>query len=707
MYAKWNSENSIDPDADVKAIEAEGIHAMQSPKKYTNKLIDETSPYLLQHAHNPVDWYPWGDEAFEKARAEDKPVLVSIGYSACHWCHVMEHESFEDEATARVMNEHFVNIKVDMEERPDVDQIYMTFVQLTTGRGGWPMNVFITPDKLPFFGGTYFPPEQRYGMPSWQQILMSIAEAWRERRDELMHSANEILGELRRVGITEFSSAALDTDQLDMAFQSFVRSFDKTNGGFGGAPKFPPSMSLEFLLRYWKRTGNTEALDMAVFTARKMAEGGIYDQIGGGFHRYAVDAIWLVPHFEKMLYDNAQLIEIYVHLYQITEDELFKNVAIETLEYVRREMLDPSGGFYSSQDADSEGVEGKFFVWTPEEIVEILGTDHAQIFNFYYDVSEEGNFEEKNILHVSYTHEAAARALKIAASELISILETGRNKLFAAREKRIKPFRDEKVLTAWNGLMLAAVAKAAAVFGDKDYLDIAKRNADFLLENLQRDGRLLRTWKDGRAKLNAYLEDYSNLADGLIELYQASGNLRYLAEARRLAELMITEFWDEETGGFFFTSGDHEELIVRNKDFYDNATPSGNSAAADVLLRLAKFYGDEKYERFASATLRLAAAQIRRHPQGFGRALAAIEFHLARVKEVAVIGDPGNELERTVSNIYLPNAVVSIAGEPTSELPLLEGRTRVDGKATAYVCEDFVCQRPVTTPDELRSALNT
>ena len=706
MYAKWNSENSIDPDADVKAIEAEGIHAMQSPKKYTNKLIDETSPYLLQHAHNPVDWYPWGDEAFEKARAEDKPVLVSIGYSACHWCHVMEHESFEDEATARVMNEHFVNIKVDMEERPDVDQIYMTFVQLTTGRGGWPMNVFITPDKLPFFGGTYFPPEQRYGMPSWQQILMSIAEAWRERRDELMHSANEILGELRRVGITEFSSAALDTDQLDMAFQSFVRSFDKTNGGFGGAPKFPPSMSLEFLLRYWKRTGNTEALDMAVFTARKMAEGGIYDQIGGGFHRYAVDAIWLVPHFEKMLYDNAQLIEIYVHLYQITEDELFKNVAIETLEYVRREMLDPSGGFYSSQDADSEGVEGKFFVWTPEEIVEILGTDHAQIFNFYYDVSEEGNFEEKNILHVSYTHEAAARALKIDASELISILETGRNKIFAAREKRIKPFRDEKVLTAWNGLMLAAVAKAAAVFGDEDYLDIAKRNADFLLENLQRDGRLLRTWKDGRAKLNAYLEDYSNLADGLIELYQASGNLRYLAEARRLAELMITEFWDEETGGFFFTSGDHEELIVRNKDFYDNATPSGNSAAADVLLRLAKFYGDEKYERFASATLRLAAAQIRRHPQGFGRALAAIEFHLARVKEVAVIGDPGNELERTVSNIYLPNAVVSIASEPTSELPLLEGRTRVDGKATAYVCEDFVCQRPVTTPDELRSALN-
>jgi uncharacterized protein YyaL (SSP411 family) len=680
---------------------------MQSPKKYTNKLIDETSPYLLQHAHNPVEWYPWGEEAFAKAKSEDKPLLVSIGYSACHWCHVMEHESFEDEATARVMNENFVNIKVDMEERPDVDQIYMTFVQLTTGRGGWPMNVFITPDKLPFFGGTYFPPSPRYGMPSWQQILVSIAEAWREKRDELMHSANEIVGELRRIGIAELPSGALTTDQLDAAFQSFVRSFDGTNGGFGGAPKFPPSMSLEFLLRYWKRTGDENALEMVKFTARKMAEGGIYDQLGGGFHRYAVDAIWLVPHFEKMLYDNAQLIRIYTHLYQITGDDFYKRIAVETLEYVKREMLNDAGGFYSSQDADSEGVEGKFFVWTPDEVEAILGAEDAQIFNFFYDVSEAGNFEEKNILHVSYSPEAAAGALKIDTEKLNETLERGRAKLSAAREGRIKPFRDEKVLTAWNGLMLAAFAEAAAVFDNAEYLAIAKRNADFLLDQLQEPpgGRLLRTWKDGRAKLNAYIEDHANLADGLIELYQASGEVRYLDEARRLADLMITEFWDEDNGGFYFTSSDHEELIVRNKDFYDNATPSGNSAAADVLLRLAKFYGEEKYERFGSTVLRLASSQVRRHPQGFGRALLAIEFDQSAVKEIVIIGEKGNYLEREVKGSYLPAAVVVTSDGASDGLPLLAGRSMVDGKPTAYVCENFVCQRPVTTVEELNELL--
>ena len=684
----------------------ERMKVMQSPKKFTNKLIDETSPYLLQHAHNPVDWYPWGDEAFAKAKAEDKPLLVSIGYSACHWCHVMEHESFEDEATARVMNENFINIKVDMEERPDVDQIYMTFVQLTTGRGGWPMNVFLTPEKLPFFGGTYFPPAQRYGMPSWQQILMSIAEAWRERRDELLHSANEIVGELRRVGITELSPAGLTTDQLDSSFQSFVRSFDRTNGGFGGAPKFPPSMSLEFLFRYWKRTGDENALEMVKFTARKMAEGGMYDQLGGGFHRYAVDAVWLVPHFEKMLYDNAQLIRIYLHLFQITREEFYRQVAVDTLEYVKREMLDDSGGFYSSQDADSEGEEGKFFVWTPDEIEEILGSEDAQIFNFYYDVSDEGNFEGKNIPHVSYTAEAAAKAFKIDVEKLNAVIASGKKKLFAARERRIKPFRDEKVLTAWNGLMLSAFAEAGAALNSEEYLEIAKRNADFILIELQLDGRLLRTWKEGRAKLNAYIEDYANLADGLIVLYQASGITRYLNEAKRLADLMITEFWDEENGGFFFTSADHEELIVRNKGFYDNATPSGNSVAADVLLRLAKFFGEEKYERFATTVLRLVAPQIKRHPQGFGRALSTLEFHLSPVKEVAVIGPRGNELEREVLDRYLPNFVIAISDDPSNDgTPLINGKTTLDGKAAAYVCENFACQRPVTEVAELRKLL--
>jgi uncharacterized protein YyaL (SSP411 family) len=678
---------------------------MQESKKFTNKLADESSPYLLQHAHNPVDWYPWGEEAFAKAKAEDKPLLISIGYSACHWCHVMEHESFEDESTARLMNEHFVNIKVDMEERPDVDQIYMTFVQLTTGRGGWPMNVFVTPDKLPFFGGTYFPPDQRHGMPSWHQILHSISEAWKERRDELLHSANEIVGELRRVSIAELSTSAVSADQLDSAFQSFVRTFDKTNGGFGGAPKFPPSMSLEFLLRYWSRTGDRAALEIVEFTARKMAEGGIYDQLGGGFHRYAVDAIWLVPHFEKMLYDNAQLIRIYVHLYQITSDDFYKRIAIETLEYVKREMLDESGGFYSSQDADSEGEEGKFFVWTPDEVEAILGPDDAPIFNFFFDVSESGNFEEKNILHVTYTIEAAAHALKIEEQKLRDVLERSKAKLFAEREKRIKPFRDEKVLTAWNGLMLAAFAEAAAAFGDADYLSIANKNAEFLVRELQSEGRLLRTWKDGRAKLNAYIEDYANLADGLIALYEASGEPGYLRQSKRLADLMITEFWDEDSGGFFFTSSDHEELIVRNKDFYDNATPSGNSSAADVMLRLAKFYGEEKYERFASTVLRLTASQIKRHPQGFGRALSAIEFHVSRVREIAVIGERGSELEREVLKRYRPNVVVALASGGVDDLPLLSGRSMVNGKATAYVCENFVCQRPVTNVVDLKKLL--
>ena len=680
---------------------------MQAPKKHTNRLIDETSPYLQQHAHNPVDWYPWGEEAFEKAKREDKPVLVSIGYSACHWCHVMEHESFEDEATAKVMNDNFVNIKVDMEERPDVDQIYMTFVQLTTGRGGWPMNVFLTPDKLPFFGGTYFPPSPRYGMPSFQNVLLSIAESYRNNRDELLHSANDILGEIRRVSISDLAASGLTTDQLDSAFLSFSRSFDAVNGGFGGAPKFPPAMSLEFLMRYYKRTGDDNALKIARVTAEKMANGGIYDQLGGGFHRYSVDAVWLVPHFEKMLYDNAQLIRNYLHLWQITKDEFFKRVAIETLEYVKREMLDASGGFYSTQDADSEGVEGKFFVWTPAEIEAILGEDDARLFNFFYDVSEEGNFEEKNILNVNYTVEAAARALKIDETELTETLERGRTKLFDEREKRIKPFRDEKILTAWNGLMLAAFAEAGAVLDNEEYIAIAKRNADFLLENLQKDGRLLRTWKDGRAKLNAYIEDYANLADGLVELFQVSGEARYLTEAQRLADTMITEFWDEDAGGFFFTSADHEELLVRNKDFYDNATPSGNSVAADVMLKLAHLTGDDKYERFASTVLRLSSSQIKRHPQGFGRALAAIEFHLSPVKEVALVGDDVRELERELWSRYLPNKVVAIAKAANSaDIPLLQDRSRVEERPTAYVCENFVCSRPVTDPSELASQLD-
>lgn len=681
---------------------------MQSPKKYTNNLINETSPYLLQHAHNPVNWYAWGDEAFEKARLEDKPILVSIGYSACHWCHVMERESFEDEQTAAIMNEHFVNIKVDLEERPDVDQIYMTFVQLTTGHGGYPLNVFVTPDGLPFFGGTYFPPDNRFNMPSFQRVLMAIVESWRERRDELLHSANDVLGEIRRVGIAELSPDALSFEQLDSAFQGLARYFDAKNGGFGGAPKFPPPMSLEFLLRYWKRTGNENALEMVKKTCQKMAHGGIYDQLGGGFHRYTVDAIWLVPHFEKMLYDNAQLARIYLHLFQATKDEFYKRITVETLEYVKREMTHEKGGFFTAQDADSEGVEGKYFVWTPLEIEEILGTENAKVFNFYYDVSEEGNFEEKNILNVKNTLAETAEVLNISIEKLQEILANGREKLFQEREKRIKPFRDEKILTAWNGLMLATFAEAAAILESEDYLQIAKKNADFILENMQSEnGFLLRTWKDGEAKLNAYLEDYANFADGLIELFQVSGEIKYLIEAKRLADLLITEFWDEDAGGFYFTANNHEKLLLRPKDFYDNATPSGNSVAADALLKLAKLTGDEKYERFAVTVLRLVSSQVRRFPNGFGRVLSTLEFHLSTTKEIVVLGEKDNELEREIWREYLPNKIVILAesDENAEILPLLEKRKAIDGKPTAYVCEMRVCQKPVTNAEDLREQL--
>ncbi len=577
----------------------------------------------------------------------------------------MEHESFEDPAVAELMNENFVNIKVDMEERPDVDQIYMSFVQLTTGRGGWPMNVFVTPDKRPFFGGTYFPPQPRYGMPSWSQILSSIAEAYRDRRDEIDNSANEIVGELRRMTIGQ--SSPLSTELIDAAFTSFTRSFDETHGGFGGAPKFPQAMSLEFLLRYHHRTGDQQALRMVTRTLDEMAAGGIYDQLGGGFHRYAVDAIWLVPHFEKMLYDNAQLARVYLHAFQVTGDEIYREIATETLEYIRREMLDAGGGFYSTQDADSEGEEGKYFVWAADEIESALGADDARLFNFFYGVTAEGNFEGHNILHRQYTYPAAARALQVGEEELRRSIERSRKVLFDLRESRVKPGRDEKVLTAWNGLMLAAFADAAAILVESEYLDIARANADFILDQLQVDGRLLRTWKNGVAKLNGYVEDYANVADGLIRLYEVSGEIRYLKEARRLTDVMITQFWDADNGGFFFTSDDHEELVVRSKDLFDNATPSGNSVAADVLLRLARFTGDDRYERFAVSTMRLAAGQARRYPQGFGRLLSALEFNLFATQEIAIVGPRSAALEKAVLGRYMPTAVVAISTHPEDD----------------------------------------
>ena len=683
--------------------------------KHTNRLANETSPYLLQHAHNPVDWYSWGEEALERARAENKPILLSIGYSACHWCHVMEHESFENEEIARVMNENFINIKVDREERPDLDQIYMNAVQMMTGHGGWPMTVFLTPEGVPFYGGTYFPPEDRYNMPGFPRVLAGVAETYRTRPNEVTQTAVALLGELRRMGAARESGEVLSVDLLDGAYRSIARGYDPTHGGFGRAPKFPPAMTLEFLLRTHARTNDEKALEMVEHTCRKMAEGGMYDQLGGGFHRYSTDERWLVPHFEKMLYDNALLSRHYLHVFQQTKDDFYKRIVVETLDYVVREMTDASGGFYSTQDADSEGHEGKFFVWTVEEIREVLGEEDAALFCSYYDVTPQGNFEGKNILNVRRSVADVAKTAGVSEERLREALERGRRELFAVRERRIKPGRDEKILTAWNGLMLASFAEAAAVLNRADYLEVARQNAQFVLDNLRPDGLLLRTYKDGVAKLNGYLEDYAFFADGLVALYESTGELRWLEEVRSITERMIEEFWDAEEGGFFYTGVSHEELIVRSKDYFDNATPSGNSVAAEVLLRLGVLTGNEEYGRKAVTIFRLLRDTVSRYPSAFGRLLGALDFYLSSPKEIAIIGERDavdtQALLREVWRRYLPNKVVAQSSEGETRaaeaVPLLRDRQMIEKKATAYVCEHYTCQKPVTTVAELGAQLDS
>ncbi len=687
--------------------EQSGQHA------HTNHLIDETSPYLLQHAHNPVEWYPWSEEALRRAREENKPILLSIGYSACHWCHVMEHESFENEAIARLMNENFINIKVDREERPDLDQIYMNAVQMMTRHGGWPMTVFLTPDAVPFYGGTYFPPEDRYNMPGFPRVLMGVAETYQTRGDEVKQTAASMLDELRRMDATAETNETLSVAILDAAASGIARNYDEENGGFGTAPKFPAAMNLEFLLRFVHRTNELAALEIVEKTCRKMAMGGMYDQLGGGFHRYSTDAAWLVPHFEKMLYDNALLSRLYLHVYQKTNDEFYRRIAEETFAYVAREMTNEQGGFYSTQDADSEGYEGKFFVWTPQEIINILGAEDGRLFSDYYDVTEAGNFEGVNILHVSRSVKDTAKAAGVLVERLTEALERGRRELFAAREKRVKPARDEKILTAWNGLMLASFAEAAAILERDDYLNIARRNAEFVLDNLRRDGLLLRTYKDGQAKLNAYLDDYAFYADGLLALYEASGEVRWLEEAQAIADTMLREFWDEQAGGFFYTGKSHEELIVRSKDYFDNATPSGNNVAADVLLRLSVLTGNDDYRQRAETVLRILGEPLMRYPSAFGRALCALDFHLSSPKEIVIIGERDGadtrQLTREVWKRFLPNKIVAQAIEhderATQLVPQLRERTKLDGMATAYVCEHYSCRAPVTTAEELSAQL--
>jgi uncharacterized protein YyaL (SSP411 family) len=679
----------------------------------TNRLVNETSPYLLQHAHNPVDWFPWGEEAFEIARRDKKPILLSIGYSACHWCHVMEHESFENEAIANLMNENFVNIKVDREERPDLDQIYMNAVQMMTHHGGWPMTVFLTPEAVPFYAGTYFPPEDRYNMPGFPRVLISIADAYRERPQDVQQTAASVLNELQRSTTTAESAELLSTEFLDTAFRGIIKGYDSTNGGFGGAPKFPPAMTLEFLLHHFHRTNNKQALEIVGHTCRKMAQGGIYDQLGGGFHRYSTDARWLVPHFEKMLYDNALLARLYLHYYQVSHDEAARSVVQGILDYVVREMTDASGGFYSTQDADSEGVEGKFFLWSLEEIKQLLGERDAVVFVDYYNVTSGGNFDGENILNVTRDLSEIAAAERVTVEDLRRTLERSRKVLFEAREKRVKPARDEKILTAWNGLMLASFAEAAAVLKRSDYLAVAKQNARFILNSLRRDGLLLRTYKDDQAKLNAYLEDYAFLIDGLVTLFETSGELHWLEEARSLTNTMIMEFWDDEEGGFFYTGRSHEELIVRSKDFFDNATPAGNSVAAEALLRIGLLTDNSDYQRRAATIFRLMASAVQRYPSGFGRLLCALDFYLATPKEIAIIGDPAAAetrlLVEEVWKTYLPNRILAQSSPENTAavrtIPLLRNRPLLDNKATAYVCEQFTCKKPVTSAADLASQL--
>jgi uncharacterized protein YyaL (SSP411 family) len=683
--------------------------------KHTNRLAGETSPYLLQHAHNPVDWYPWGEEALERARREDKPILLSIGYSACHWCHVMERESFENEQIAEQMNEHFVNIKVDREERPDLDQIYMNAVQMMTRHGGWPLTVFLTPDLVPFYGGTYFPPEDRHQMPGFPRVIAAISETYRTRPEEVKQSAWEILSELRRMGLAQESSEVINLQLLDNAYKGLARSFDPLHGGFGGAPKFPSSMNLEFLLRTFKRTGDARALEMVTHSCRKMAEGGLYDQLGGGFHRYSTDAHWLVPHFEKMLYDNALLSRHYLHVHQATGEPFFRRVVEETLGYVAREMLDASGAFYSTQDADSEGVEGKFFVWDKDEIENLMGPEDARLFCAFYGVTAGGNFEEQNILHIRKPAEDVAREMNASVERLIEAVERGRGILFTERERRVKPGRDEKVITAWNGLMLESFAEAAAIFERDDYREIAERNAQFILESLRSDGLLLHVYKDGRAKHVGFLDDYAFVVSGLVTLYETTGRLRWLEAALQLTDKMIAEFWDEDGGGFFYNGKSGEQLIVRSKDYFDNATPSGNSVAAEALLRLAILTGNEDYRRKAVNVLRLVRDAVERYPSAFGYALGAIAFHLSKPKEIAVVSGHEDEqarlLRHEIWGRYLPDKVVAITSDEDAAaaaelVPLLRERTAVGGRATVYVCENYTCLRPVNTPEELAEQLD-
>ena len=665
-----------------------------------NRLSKETSPYLLQHAHNPVDWYAWGEEAFGKARAEDKPVFLSIGYSACHWCHVMERESFESNDVAEQLNRDFVSIKVDREERPDVDSIYMEAVQMMTGHGGWPMSVFLTPEGKPFYAGTYFPPEDRHGMPGFKRVLTHVAEAYRTRRSDVEEASNEVQQAIGRTTRVPPSGRTIDRTALTHAAARIAQTYDSTNGGFGGAPKFPPSMTLDFLMQVASRTGDAALRSIITTTLTKMARGGMYDQIGGGFHRYSVDARWLVPHFEKMLYDNALLARLYTRAWQWTKDPFFAAIANETLGWVKREMTAPDGSFYATLDADSEGVEGKFYVWDRSEVMEILGPEDGRIFCALYDVTEHGNWEEKNILNVPREPRSVAADLGVTLTQLDEIALRGKCKLYGVRAERVWPGRDEKILAGWNGWMLAAFAEAAMAFDRDDYREVVRANADFLLTRIGSDGRLIR-----HARIPGLLEDYSGVGWGLALAYEATHERRFIDAARTLGDQILTRFTDEENGGFYDTPIDHEKLITRPKDLFDNATPAGNSVACELLLRLALIYGEERYVEAATRGLDSTWALAERYPSGFGFILGVAEWRSGEPREIVLTGriEDGafRALRRVVGEEFIPHRVL-VAGD-AMDLPLMQNRP--PDKVMAYVCESYACAEPTADPERLRVLL--
>jgi uncharacterized protein len=676
-----------------------------------NRLANETSPYLAQHAENPVDWYPWGSEALERARREDKPILLSIGYAACHWCHVMAHESFENEETARLMNDLFVNIKVDREERPDLDSIYMQATQAMTGHGGWPMTVFLTPDTAPFYTGTYFPPEDRHGMPSFKRVLSAVADAYRSRRSGVEETAAKMRELYATTTIPVKSAGALTATTLDRAYRVLAQHYDARHGGFDGAPKFPQAMTLDFLLRYSRRTGTDYALEMVASSFRKMARGGIYDQLGGGFHRYAVDATWTVPHFEKMLYDNALLARLAVHLWQATRDAEVRRVAEETIDWVAREMTSPDGGFYSSLDADSEGHEGTFYVWTRAEVDRTLG-DEGALASAYWGVTQDPNFEGRYTLCVPNDMGVVAARAGTTVDAVAESVRSARAVLLARRARRERPGRDEKVLAAWNGLMLRAVAEAARVFGGESLRALAIRNAEFLLREMVRDGRVMRSHTAGVTRIAGYLEDHASVALAFLDVYGLTFDARWLSVAVTIADAVDRWFWDDTVGAYFDTASDHEPLLTRPRDFTDNAVPSGTSLAVDLLLRLAELLGDSARRARAMRVLEASSEPLARYASAFGHLLGVADMAVHGAVEVALAGDPSAEdfraLAIALSEAYVPSLVIAGGRDArlgSHRVALLADKPPRDGQATAYVCRQYLCESPLTDPNELPAQL--